>query len=159
MSRSVKELWCQKVLSPKWTLKRFTRLISVHLLFILFAVPIAARSCPLLKIHVPRCSPRFLSFRHGALKPFIVAQRDILLFLEGRKLKHRTSESWSNHFVPTDRKVDSQRFPLPPVCHYLDSLWYQPIWILYWLECTPELFSESSLMSWIVDSNTSVSFS
>ena len=79
----------------------------------------------------PRCSPRFLSFRHGALKPFIFAQRDILLFLEGRKLKHRTSESWSNHFVPTDRKVDSQRFPLPPVCHYLDSLQYQPIWKLY----------------------------
>jgi len=35
-----------------------------------------------------RCSPRFLSFRHGATKPFIFAQRDILHFLEGRKLKY-----------------------------------------------------------------------
>eukprot|EP00985_Skeletonema_marinoi_P014171 scaffold7133_cov119-Skeletonema_marinoi.AAC.1 len=53
----------------------------------------------------PHCSPRFLSFRHRALKPLIFAQRDILLFLEGRKLKHRTSEVSSNHFVPTDREV------------------------------------------------------
>ena len=51
-----------------------------------------------------RCSPRFLSFRHGAIKPFIFAQRDILHFLEGRKLKHRTSEVSSNHFVPFEEK-------------------------------------------------------
>jgi hypothetical protein len=53
---------------------------------------------------ISRCSPRFLSFRHGAIKPFIFAQRDILHFLEGRKLKHRTSEVSSNHFVPFEEK-------------------------------------------------------
>eukprot|EP00985_Skeletonema_marinoi_P022565 scaffold14451_cov70-Skeletonema_marinoi.AAC.3 len=92
-----------------------------------------------------RCSPRFLSFRHGAIKPFIFAQRDILHFLEGRKLKHRTSEVSSNHFVPTDRKVDSQRFSLPPVQlqRYAHNIAKS---ILYRLEYTLELFSESSII-------------